>query len=191
MGIPAAIRAGDTASWVQPAAIDLLGNPLTAAEWALTTFLRFNAASEAITVVGSARSDGGWDNSVAAATTAGMNAGTWYWQSQATSGATVITLGAGSLTVEPSLAYTGTATAFDGRSQAEQDLEAVQSAIRGIIAGKSKYYMIGTRQFTALDLPALMERESQLKAIVARERAAESLAAGLGNPRRMFVRFTS
>jgi hypothetical protein len=34
-----------------------------------------------------------------------------------------------------------------------------------------------------------MEREAQLKAIVARERAAEKVAAGLGNPGTMFVRF--
>jgi len=35
----------------------------------------------------------------------------------------------------------------------------------------------------------LMEREAQLKAIVARERAAEKVAAGLGNPHSLYVRF--
>lgn len=34
-----------------------------------------------------------------------------------------------------------------------------------------------------------MEREAQLKAIVAREKAAEKVAAGLGDPRNLFVRF--
>ena len=34
-----------------------------------------------------------------------------------------------------------------------------------------------------------MQREAQLKAIVARERAAEKVAQGLGNPMSMFVRF--
>jgi hypothetical protein len=34
-----------------------------------------------------------------------------------------------------------------------------------------------------------MQRESQLKAIVAREKAAEKVAAGLGDPRSLYVRF--
>jgi hypothetical protein len=156
----------------------------------LTTYLRFNAASEAATVVGTARSDGGWDSAVTAATTAGFDAGVWRWQSVASSGSTVTTVAAGSLTVERSLAYTGTAAAFDGRSQAEQDLEAVQTAIRLIISGRAKQYTIGNRSFTSQDLSQLMEREAQLKGIVAREKAAEKIAAGLGDPRNLFVRFS-
>ena len=35
-----------------------------------------------------------------------------------------------------------------------------------------------------------MQREAQLKAIVAREKAAEKVAAGLGNPGNLFVRFS-
>jgi hypothetical protein len=35
-----------------------------------------------------------------------------------------------------------------------------------------------------------MQREAQLKAVVARERAAEKIAAGLGNPGNLFVRFS-
>lgn len=191
MGIPAAITAGDSVAWKLAATTDALGNPISSPSWGVTYFLRMNTAGEGASIVGTDDTGGGWSFAISAATTAGFNAGTWYWQAQATDGSSTITIGTGSLTVQPSLAYSGAPGAFDGRSQAEQDLEAVQSAIRGIIAGKSKYYMIGSRQFTALDLPSLMERESQLKAIVARERAAESLAAGLGNPRRMFVRFTS
>ena len=53
----------------------------------------------------------------------------------------------------------------------------------------AKQYTIGNRSFTAIDLAQLMEREAQLKAIVARERAAEKVAAGLGDPRNLFVRF--
>lgn len=190
MSIPAAIRAGDSVSWLQAAATDTLGNAVTSQDWTLTTYLRMNTAGEGVTVVGVADGSGGWTNTIAAATTAAMDAGVWYWQAAATSGSAVVTIGAGSLTVNPSLAYSGTAAAFDGRSQAEQDLEAVQTAIRAIISKGSKQYTIGTRSFTTIDLPALMQRESQLKAIVAKEKAAESVAAGLGDPRRVFVRFT-
>ena len=189
MKIPATIQAGDTVSWIDASTTDTLGNELASSSWVLTYYLRFNAASEAATVVGSARNDGGWDFTISASTSNAFDAGTWYWQALATSGSDKLTLGAGTVEVKASLSYSGTAGAFDGRTQTEKDLEAVQGAIRGIISKGAKYYMIGSRQYTSLDLPSLVERESQLKAMVNRERAAEKIAAGLGNPSTMFVRF--
>lgn len=191
MTLPATIRAGDTVSWIEPAAVDLDGNAATSASWTFTTFLRTNAASEGATVTGTARSDGGWDNAITANTTGGFDAGEWRWQSRISSGATVITIGSGTLEVLPSLSYQGSPGAFDGRSQAQQDLEAVQAAIRAIVSKGAKSYTIGSRKFDAADLGQLMQREAQLKAIVAREQAAEKIAAGLGDPRNLFVRFGS
>jgi len=176
-------------SWVVPAAVDLDGNLASSSSWTLTTYLRFNAASEGATVVGSARADGGWDNTISASTTDGFDAGEWSWQSRISSGATVITVGTGTTTVLASLSYVSTPAAFDGRSQAEQDLDAVQAAIRAIVSKGAKQYTIGSRSFTYADLGQLMAREAQLKAIVARERAAEKVAAGLGDPRSLYVRF--
>lgn len=191
MTVPAQIQAGDTIAWVEPQALDLSGNPATSATWTLTTFLRFNAASEAATITGAARADGGWDMAISANTTAAFDAGTWSWQSRINSGGTTITIGTGSTLVVASLSYAGSAAAFDGRSQAQQDLDAVQAAIRAIISKGARQYTIGSRSYTAQDLGQLMEREAQLKAIVARERAAEKVAAGLGDPRSLFVRFGS
>jgi hypothetical protein len=175
---------------VEPAALDLNGNAATSAAWTFTTFLRFNAASEGATVTGTARVDGGWDMAITATTSAAFDAGGWSWQSRITSGATVITVGAGTTQVLPGLNYTGQPAAFNGQSQAEQDLVAVQAAIRAIVSKGAKSYTIGSRKFDAADLGQLMQREAQLKAIVARERAAEKVAAGLGDPRSLFVRFT-
>lgn len=189
MAVPATIRAGSTVQWVEPAAVDLDGNAATSATWALTVYLRTNVASEGATIVGTARADGGWDLAISANTSAGFDAGIWYWEYLATSGATVLALGAGTTQVLPSLSYQGSPGAFDGRSQAEQDLEAVQTAIRAIVSKGAKSYTIGSRKFDAADLGQLMQREAQLKAIVARERAAEKVAAGLGDPRNLFVRF--
>ena len=190
MTVPAAIRAGDTIQWIEPAALDLDGNSATSSTWTLTTYLRMHVNHEGATVVGTARSDGGWNNAISASTSTGFDAGTWYWQSRITQGSTVITIGEGTSIVSPSLYYTGQPAAFDGRSQAEQDLEAVQTAIRNLISKEAKQYTIGSRSYTAQDLTQLMQRESQLKAIVARERAAEKIAAGLGDPRNVFVRFS-
>jgi len=190
MGLPATIRTGDSYSWIELPSYDNLGNAITSATWTATLYLRFNKAAEAATIVGAARVDGGWDFAIAAATSTGFDAGQWFYQLVATSGAQSITLRTGTLEVQLALGYTGTATAFDGRSQAEIDLEAVQAAIRAIISKGAKQYTIANRSFTATDLGQLMKRESQLKAIVAQEKAADSIAKGLGDPGSLFVRFT-
>lgn len=189
MTVPAQITAGSTVQWIEPAATDPSGEPATSASWTLQITFRTNTAGEGATVNGSARSDGGWDVALSATTTTSWDAGTWYWQTKITSGSDVVIVGSGTTTVLPSLSYTGDPTAFDGRSQAEKDLEAVQAAIRAIISKGAKQYSIGSRSFTSQDLGQLMQREAQLKAIVARERAAEKVAQGLGNPMNMFVRF--
>jgi hypothetical protein len=189
MTVPATIRAGTTVGWVEPPAVDLDGNAATSASWTLISYLRTNTASEGATVTGTARADGGWDMAITATTSSAFDAGTWYWETRATSGSTVLTVGSGTTQVLPGLNYTGTPGAFNGQSQAEQDLVAVQAAIRAIVSKGAKQYSIGSRSFTTTDLGELMKREAQLKAIVARERVAEKVAAGLGDPRSLFVRF--
>ena len=188
MTVPALIYSGSTVQWVEPAAT-VNDVPATSASWTLQIDFRTNTAGEGATAAGAARSDGGWDMSLSAATTTGWDAGTWYWQRRITSGAVVVVTGSGTTEVLPSLSYTGDPTAFDGRSQAEQDLDAVQAAIRAIVSKGAKQYSIGNRSYTSNDLGLLMQREAQLKAIVARERAAEKIAQGLGDPRNVFVRF--
>ena len=154
----------------------------------MSYYLRTNTASEGATVVGVAYGTG-WEFTLAAATSAGFDAGTWYWQAIATSGSDKVTMGAGQLQVLAALEYSGAPGAFDGRSQAQQDLDAVQAAIRAIISGGAKQYTIGSRSFTKLDLGELMERESKLKAEVKREQMAELINNGQGNPHNLFVRF--
>jgi hypothetical protein len=189
MNIPSTIIAGDSLSWNDGAGVDSAGIALRSPTWTLIYYLRTNTAAEGATVTGATDGAGGWNFTIAAATTTNFDAGAWYWQAKATSGASVITLGTGSLTVKASLAYSATPGAIDGRSQAARDLEAVQAAIRTIIAGGVTQYMIGNRQATKIDLAKLVEREAYLKAIVAREKAAEKLAAGLGDSRNLYVRF--
>ena len=189
MKIPAQIRAGDTISWRDDAGRDNLGNAITSASWTLTYYLRTNTASEGSTVVGTSYGNG-WEFTISATTSAGFDAGDWYWQAIATSGSDKVTLGAGQLEVLAALEYSGTPGAFDGRSQAQKDLDAVQAAIRALIAGGAvQQYSIGSRSLTKMRLADLMELESSLKAEVKREQMAELMANGLGNPHNLFVRF--
>jgi hypothetical protein len=189
MRIPSTIRAGDTISWRDDAAVDYLGSAITSATHTLTYYLRTNTASEGATVTGSAYGTG-WQSTISATTSAAFDAGTWYWQAIAASGAIKVTLGSGQLTVLAALNYTGTPGALDGRSQAQQDLDAVSAAIRSMISGGGvQKYTIGNRSVEKMSLSDLLTLESRLKAEVAREQKADLIANGLGNPHSMFVRF--
>jgi len=188
MQIPSQLRAGDTIRWIDIAGTDNLGNIVSSADYTLTYWLRTNTASEGASVVGTAYGTG-WEFTIAANVSSGLDAGTWYWQAIASKSGSVITLGAGQLMVDAVLSYAGTPGAFDGRSQAQIDLDAVQAAIRAIVSGGAKQYSIGSRSFTKLDLAELMELESRLKAEVKREQMADLIANGLGNPHNLFVRF--
>ena len=190
MNIPAQIRAGDTVKWREVASSDNLGNAISSSGgWTLYYYLRTNTASEGATVTGTAFGTG-WEFTISQTTTAAFDAGTWYWQAEARNSGVHVTLGAGQLEVLPGLSYTGTPGAFDGRSQAQKDLDAVQSAIRSIISGGAvAEYTIGNRRLKKLEMTDLLARESSLKASVKREQAAQLQANGLGNPHNLFVRF--
>lgn len=192
MRIPQAARDGDTVIWRDLPTTDVLGQPINTATHTLTYYLRTNTAASAETLTSTVVS-GEWQftwlvsESIAATTP-------YYWQAVASAivGAAKTTLGSGTISLEPSLAYTGSATAYDGRSQAQKDLEAVQLAIRTLLAGGStKEYRIGNRSLKRYDLAELIQLEAKLKADVARENQAELIANGLGNPRNMFVRFNA
>lgn len=189
MNIPAQIRTGDTVTWRDEAASDNLGNAVTSATWTLTYYLRTNTGNEGATVVGTAYGQG-WQLTIPAATSAGFDAGQWYWQALATSGSDKLTIGSGQLQVLASLSYAGTPGAFDGRTQAQKDLEAVQAAMRAIVSGGAvAEYSIGTRRLKKMEMADLIQLESKLKAEVKREQAATMVANGLGSPHNLFVRF--
>jgi hypothetical protein len=189
MSIPTVIRAGDTVVWTDRSGRDNLGNPVTSADYSLTYYLRTNATSEGATVVGTPENDG-WRLTIPAATSANFDAGVWFFQAVAAGNGQTLTLGAGQFTVEASLAYSGQPGAYDGRSQAQKDLDAVQAAMRAMISGGAvQRYTIGNRELWKMTVADLMALESKLKADVAREKKAELIANGLGNPHAVFVRF--
>ena len=190
MKIPAQIRAGDTVKWRDDAGRDNLGNAISSGNgWTLTYYLRFDKNNHGATVVGTAYGTG-WEFTISQSTTAGFDAGQCYWQAEATKGSEHVTLGAGQLEVLPSLSYTGTPGAFDGRSQAQIDLDAVQATIRAMISGGAvAEYTIGNRRLKKMELTDLLALESTLKAQVKREQAAQLQANGLGNPHNLYVRF--
>lgn len=196
MNIPAQIRAGDTVKWRDEATRDNLGQPIDGSTHGLTYYLRTNHNHQGATVAGvtvpGTPSGTGWTFTIAKTTTDGFVADTWFWQAVATAnvGGAVTTIGAGQLTVLEGLDYTGQPSAFDGRSQAQKDLDAVQAAIRAMISGGAvAEYTIGNRRLKKMELADLLTLEGSLKASVKREQAAQLMANGLGNPHNLYVRF--
>lgn len=175
--------------WRDEPSTDVFGNAITSADWTLTYYLRTNTNHEGATVVGTAYGSG-WEFLIAQGTTTDFDAGTWYWQAEATKAGEHITLGAGQLTVLAGMSYTGQPSAFDGRSQAQKDLESVQAAIRSLMSGGAvQEYKIGMRSLKRYELADLLALESKLKSDVVREQKAAMIANGLGNPHNVFVRF--
>lgn len=184
MKIPASITAGDSTTWRDDSGKDLLGNAITSATWTLTYAIR---GAVNLTLTGTAYGQG-WETTITAAQSATLTAGTYFWQAYATSGSNRVTLGSGQLAVTANLSTQS--AGFDGRSQAQKDLDAVDAAIRAIISGGAvQKYSIGNRELTKLPMTDLLVLQSRLRAQVARERSAEMIANGLGNPRSLFVRF--
>lgn len=183
MNIPPSITAGDSATWEDKPGRTLLGEQVTSANWALTYVIH----SQGLTLTGTPYGDG-WRTSITAAQSATLTAGTHYWQAYATKGTDRVTLGSGQLQVAANLA--AAAPGYDARSQAQKDLDAVQAAMRAIVSGGAvQKYVIGNRELTKMAMSDLLTLESKLKADVARERRAELIANGMGNPHNLFVRF--
>jgi len=192
MGIPSSITAGVDVVWIDAATTDIFGNDVTNATHNLTYYFRLNTAGEGASATGVAY-ENGWRVTLAAATSTGMDASpNWYFQALLTaiSDGAVTEYSRGQIEVQASLAYSGTPGAFDGRTQAQKDLDAVQAAIRSLMAGgATQEYRIGNRSLKRYDLAELLALESRLKAVVARENKAKLIASGLGDPNNLYVRF--
>lgn len=192
MSIPPSITSGVDAVWTDAETVDVFGNAVTSATHTLTYYFRLNTAGEGVTATAVAYNSG-WKTTLSGAVTTGVDASpNWYFQAVATAVSDGATLeySRGQIEVKPSLAYSGTPGAFDGRTQAQQDLDAVQAAIRSLISGGAvSEYRIGNRNLKRYDLSELIELESRLKSIVAKENKAKLIASGLGDPHSLYVRF--
>lgn len=186
MRIPGQITAGDSISWTDATSRDNLGNAITSGDWTLTYILR---GPSSLTVTAEANGPG-WKTSLTAAQTKALTPGTYYWQAHATNGDNRVTLGQGTTKIVADLAYTNNPAAYDGRSEAEKALAAIDAEISArLTGGMAEEYTIGNRSLKKTSMRDLVELQSRYKTIVTRERQAQKIAQGLGNPRAMFVRF--
>jgi hypothetical protein len=193
MRFPPSITAGDSAAWVDYPFADALGNPVDATAYALGYSLRGPIASAGVDLTGTAQGTG-WAFALTPAQSAALNVGTtslvWYWQAYATKTGVRLTAGNGRLTVLPNLSAITTSATYDGRSQAAQLLATVEAAIAARINNDAvTEYMVGNRSLKKEPMAELVKLRDKYRMIVSRERKAQMIANGLGNPTRLGVRF--
>lgn len=173
---PATINAGDTATWKKS-----LADYPASAGWVLIYTL-VNTAQR-ITFTAAASGD---DHlvTVLASTTAVWVAGGYEYRAVVTKALEAYTVASGRITISPVFS-----AAVDARSQARRALEAVELTLEGRASSATAEYEIAGRKLKYIPIPELLQLRDRLRRDVAGEDAAASIAKGLGNPGRIFVRF--
>ena len=191
MTFPKKIIAGDEIQWRLKSTQDLFGNPISSPDWEVVYFLRTNKQNFGASVTSTAYEDG-FQFIISPAISSNFSDGQWFYQARANkSGNNTTTIAQGEFIVEPKLDFTGSnPAAFDGRSQAKKDLDAIEAAIRNIYTGGglAQEYKIGNRDIKKYDLADLLVLRDRAKARVVREDKEQMIANGLGNPHNKYIR---
>lgn len=112
--------------------------------------------------------------------------GTYWWSMRATNGADAFELASGQLVVLPDLA--SAAAGFDGRSQNERTLDAINAVLEKRASQDQQKYTIGNRELWRTPIPELLQLQAVYASKVRRERAAKGGRSTFG--RTIKVRFS-
>lgn len=174
---PTQLRAGDTWAW----SITLADYP--AGTWTLKYSLVKSGVQKTITATASGTTHA---ISVAKATTAAYAAGTWRWVASVTDGTSRYTIDEGTIEVLPDIE--AASSGYDYRSHAQTMLDAIEAWLESKDPGVAEYEIAG-RRMKYHSAESLLTLRSHYQAEVRREAAAEAIANGRPDPRRVFVRF--
>lgn len=175
--VPAELIAGDTWEWER----ELADYP--APTWDVVWYFEKLDHNFSVSGVDSGTKHTG---TVAAATSAAVKPGEYRWRLVATSGSTRKTVESGRLTVLPDPAAVGN---FDHRTTARVVLDAIEAYLRDPTNLAAASYSLGGRSLSRWNRADLLVERDKWKAEAQSEAAAERIAAGSGNPRRLYVRF--
>jgi hypothetical protein len=195
MRIPGIIVAADDRSWIDYPFNDRDGTSYNASTHTLKYELR-GSISAALLTLNAVTLGTGWKTSITAAQSGPLNPSAadllWYWQAFATavSGGARVLAGEGRIIVRPNLAGINGATTYDGRTQDEKDLAAIDAELSARASGGTvEEYSIAGRSLRKTSATELLAWRTRILVRVKRARAAESVRNGLGNPSRVGVRF--
>lgn len=177
--VPDKLRVGDSWAWTR----DLADYP--AGTWTAVYYFKNPTANFSVSASASGTTHSA---SVAPATTATRSPGRYFWQLVVTSGGTRTTVdgeeGWTELLPDPASAVNR-----DYRSFARIALENVEAYLRDPNNIAAASYSIGGRSLSRFSRSELLSERDKLAAEVRSEDAAARVTAGLGNPRRFYVRF--
>lgn len=175
---PAYITAGDSYTWQRT----LPDYP--AGEWALKYRL-INAAGK-IDIVAAA-SDSNHLVTLPPATTAAYTAGIYTWTAWVEKTGYRITVGSGTITIKPDIAVMAT---LDARSDAAVIVDQLMAAYKSYTAssGMVAEYEISGRRMKYRSAAEILEQIEHWKSVLASEKRAERIAAGLGGGNKILVR---
>lgn len=154
--------------------------------YAMVAVLKDGAGHDNVTVNGAANASGGWDFTITDEVTAPFTASIHYWQIYVTKDGERYTLGNGEMEVRANIA--GGGNTYDGRTQIQKDLDAIEAEIRARATGGATIeYSIGNRSLKKESISALLSLRSALRVDLSREKAAKRLSDGIG--RSIGIRF--
>lgn len=179
MSEPIKLRAGTTWAWTREE------SSYPAPTWVLTYQAKNADYNFTITATNLA---GIHNISVPMATTAAIRAGRYDWVAFVTDGSSRYEIGNGSWEILPDFTSQGVS---DGRSDSRRFYDALKSAYEQYLADGAlrQSYQIGDRTMQFKTPEALLKELVFWEQRVQAEDATQDVAAGLGNPRRFYVRF--
>ena len=185
MNIFAQLTSGDSATWTDDTFTDSQGAVYDSGAYSL----RYEIRGPVALTLNATTLGKGWQTTITSAQSTTLTPGKYFWTAFASKTGARVTVGTGTLTILADL--TGVSGVYDGSSQAEKDLAAIRAEISARASGgMTLEYSIGSRSLKKEPIASLLALESKLVRQVFAERQAERQANGLGNPRRISVRFT-
>jgi hypothetical protein len=176
--IPDELIAGDTWAWTRD-----LSSDYPADTWVAVWYFEKVDQNFSVTATADGLSHAG---AVTAATSAGYLPGRYRWRLVGTNGATRRTIESGWLEVMPDPAAVGN---VDHRSTAAAVLEMIEAYLRDPTNMTAASYALNGRSLSRWPRADLLVERDKWRGEVTSEVAAERIADGLGNPRRLYVRF--
>jgi hypothetical protein len=177
MTVPTRLTAGDTWTWTHTVA-DYPASTWTGTYYVQNTEQSFDVAASA--------SGDDFSVTVEAATTALRMPGKYRWVLLVTADGVRHTADTGEVEILADPAY---ATSVEFRTNARQRYDMIEAYLADPTNLAAASYSIGGRSLSRWSRTELMSEWSRLKQELQSEAAVDRMAKGLGNPRRLYVRF--
>lgn len=167
--VPNSFTVGESFSWTKEFSL------YPASEWDLT--YHFRGVGQGFDVDATADGDA-FELSALSSQTTDCTAGTYSFQAFVTKDDEKILVDQGTIRIHPNLASLDAETSFDGRSNAQKILDAIDAMVQGKASLDQQSYVIGNRQLARIPIPDLILLRDKYQRIVNQEKRLEKQKKG-------------